>query len=253
MVGGLQGCQSTPDTLVAKDPEKAVQVRTQLAAEYIRSGELDAAKRALDQALAYAPKDARANMMMGVLLQQEASPSSLKQADLYFKRAIQIEPKNAQLHNNYASYLHQMQRNNEAIEQLKIAGATLGYDQRYRALENLGRIYLSLGNLDEAEKSFQQAYSAHRESGDSVLELSEIYYLQHKFSTATQHYEAYLRMLRETPASARVLWLGARLARANGDQAGMQAQLDQLKTLYPESQEYQHYLQLQHSTEAVWK
>lgn len=254
MVGWIQGCQSSAsDTLVRKDPEKAVKIRTQLAAEYIRNGDIDAAKRALDQALAYDHKDAGANMMMGVLLQQEGSPSSLKQADRYFKRAIQYAPKDAQIRNNYARYLYQMQRNNEAIEQLKIAGATLGYDQRYQALENLGQIYLSLGNLEEAEKSFQQALSAHRDSRISMLELSEIYYLQRKFSAATQSYENYLRMQGQTPASARVLWLGARLARANGDQAGMQLQLNQLKTLYPKSQEYQHYLQLQHSTEAVWK
>ena len=254
MIGWIQGCQSsTADTLLQKDPEKAVKVRTQLAAEYLRNGELDAAKRTLDQALTYAPKDAGANMMMAILLQQEGSPIHLKQAEQYFKRAIQYDPENAQARNNYATYLYQMQRNDEAIEQLKIAGATLGYDQRYRALENLGRIYLSLGNLDAAEKSFQQAYSANRESLDSVLQLSEIYYLQRKFSAATQSYESYRHMLGNTPPSAAALWLGARLARANGDQAGMQVQLDQLKTMYPKSQEYQHYLQLQHSTEAVWK
>lgn len=47
----VQGCQTTnSDTIIKKDPEKAVKVRTQLAAEYIRTGDLDAAKRALDQA-----------------------------------------------------------------------------------------------------------------------------------------------------------------------------------------------------------
>ncbi len=45
---GLTACQSTKTT---KDPEKAVQVRTQLAAEYIRTRDLDSAKRSLDQAL----------------------------------------------------------------------------------------------------------------------------------------------------------------------------------------------------------
>ena len=65
----VTACQ-TPDTL-SKDPEKAVKVRTQLAAEYIKSGDLDAAKRALDQALEVDSRDATANMMMGVLLQQE--------------------------------------------------------------------------------------------------------------------------------------------------------------------------------------
>ena len=45
------GCQTTTPTLSPKDPEKAIQVRTQLAAEYLKSGDLDSAKRALDQAL----------------------------------------------------------------------------------------------------------------------------------------------------------------------------------------------------------
>ena len=40
MVLLLTGCQSQKTT---KDPKKAVQVRTQLAAEYIKSGDLDAA------------------------------------------------------------------------------------------------------------------------------------------------------------------------------------------------------------------
>ncbi|MGB8696229.1 MAG: type IV pilus biogenesis/stability protein PilW, partial [Acinetobacter sp.] len=43
----ITACQS-PTTMVKKDPEKAVKVRTQLAAEYIKSGDLDSAKRTLD-------------------------------------------------------------------------------------------------------------------------------------------------------------------------------------------------------------
>lgn len=35
------GCQTTTPTLSPKDPEKAIQVRTQLAAEYLKSGDLD--------------------------------------------------------------------------------------------------------------------------------------------------------------------------------------------------------------------
>lgn len=85
----MQGCQTTTsDTIVKKDPEKAAKVRTQLAAEYIRTGDLDAAKRALDQALEAEPRDATANMMMGVLLQQEGSRDNMEKADAYFKRAI---------------------------------------------------------------------------------------------------------------------------------------------------------------------
>ena len=82
---GLGACQSTP---IKKDLEKGVQVRTQLAAEYIRTGDLDSAKRSLDQALKVDSRDASANMMMGILLQQEGSKPNMEKADSYFRRAI---------------------------------------------------------------------------------------------------------------------------------------------------------------------
>ena len=247
----LVACQ-TPD-LSQKDPEKATKVRTQLAAEYLRTGDLDAAKRALDQALETTPRDSQANMMMGVLLQQEGSQLNLEKADAYFKRAISADPKNAQARNNYGTYLYQLERYNDAIEQFNIAGATLGYDQRFRALENMGRIYLKMGDVVNAEKSFKQALQANRDSYISMLELSEIFYLNQQFPAATQLYQQFARGVGQKNQGARALWVGIRTARASSDQLGMQVLVNQLRALFPESQEYQRYLQLQYSTEAVWK
>lgn len=249
-VWGLTACQTTSST---KNPEKAVQVRSQLAAEYIRNGDLDAAKRSLDQALKINSRDANANMMMGILLQQEGSKLNMEKADAYFKRAISAEPNNAQARNNYGTYLYQMQRYNEAIEQFARAGATLGYDQRSQALENLGRIYLIIGDVANAEKSFKQALQANRNATISMLELSEIFYLQQNNRDASQLYEQYVRNVGQKNQGARALWLGIRIARANADQLGMQVLVNQLRALFPESLEYQRYLQLQYSTEAVWK
>mgnify|MGYP000947785661 FL=1 len=117
------GCQ-TPATIGKKDPEKAVKIRTQLAAEYIKAGDLDSAKRALDQALDVDSRDSTANMMMGVLLQQEGSKISMDKAESYFKRAISADPKNAQARNNYGTYLYQIERYNDALEQLNVAETT---------------------------------------------------------------------------------------------------------------------------------
>ncbi|MDO7245401.1 type IV pilus biogenesis/stability protein PilW [Acinetobacter pittii] len=247
----VSGCQTTHTQ--KKDPEKAVKVRTQLAAEHIRSGDLDSAKRALDQALSVDSRDATANMMMGILLQQEGSKPNLEKAEHYFKRAISSEPDNAQAHNNYGTYLYQMERYNDAVEQFRIAGATLGYDQRYQALENLGRIYLKLGDVVNAEKTFKQALLANRDSYISMLELAEIFYLQQQIPAATQMYEQYVRTVGQKNQGARALWIGVRVARANADKMGMQVLVNQLRALFPESPEYQRYLQLQYSTEAVWK
>ena len=246
----LTACQSASTT---KDPEKAVQVRTQLAAEYIRTRDLDSAKRSLDQALKIKPNDATANMMMGVLLQQEGSKPNMEKADAYFKRAISSEPDNAMARNNYGTYLYQTERYNEAIEQFSRAGATLGYDQRFQSFENMGRIYLKLGDIANAEKAFKQALQANRMAVIAMLELSEIFYLQQNSKDAAQLYESYVRNVGQKNQGARALWIGLRIARANADQLGMQALVNQLRALFPESPEYQRYLQLQHSTEAVWK
>lgn len=248
----ITACQ-TQTTMVKKDPEKAIKVRTQLAAEYIKSGDLDSAKRTLDQALEMNSRDSAANMMMGILLQQEGSKVSMDKADAYFKRAISADPKNAQARNNYGTYLYQIERYNDAIEQLNVAGTTLGYDQRYKALENVGRIYLKLGDMTNAEKSFKQALQVNRDSYISMLELSEIFYLKQQTAAATQLYEQFVRGVGQKNQGARALWIGIRNARANSDTMGMQALVNQLRALFPESQEYQRYLQLQYSTEAVWK
>ena len=177
----------------------------------------------------------------------------MEKADGYFRRAISLEPKNAQARNNYGTYLYQVGRYNEALEQLIIAGATLGYDQRSRSLENAGRIYLKLGDVANAEKTFKQALQANRDSYVSMLELAEIFYLNQQTAAATQMYEQFVRAVGQQNQGARALWLGMRIARANGDKMGMQVLVNQLRALYPESPEYQRYLQLQYSTEAVWK
>ncbi|WP_338362510.1 hypothetical protein, partial [Enterococcus faecium] len=71
----------------------------------------------------------------------------------------------------------------------RISGATLGYDQRYQAVDIRGRIYLKLGYIASAEKTFKQALLADRDSYMSMFELAEIFYLQQQIPAATQRYE----------------------------------------------------------------
>ena len=251
----MSGCvTTTPATrLGEKDPAKAVQLRTQLAAEYIRTGELDKAKQELDQALNTDSRSVEANLMMGVLLQQEGSPTNMAKAEEYFKRAISIDGTHAQSRNNYGTYLYLRERYPEAIAQFKVAGATLGYTQRYAALENLGRTYLKVGDNANAEQAFTQALQANRDSLIARLELAELLYFQQRFTLAGQMYEDYIRYTGQASQGARALWIGLRLARARHDDLGMQVLANQLRAQFPDSQEYKRYLELKQSSEAVWK
>lgn len=247
----LTGCQTTTRTLKA-NPKAAVATRTALAAEYIRSGDLDAAKRNLDEALVTDSKSVEANNMMGVLLQQEGSASNLVKAETYFKRAVSLDPSDAQVRNNYGVYLSGRKRYTEAVAQFKVAAATLGYDGRAAALENLGRTYIQINDTANAEKTFKQALQANRDSLIARLELAEIFLQKNQLREASGLYNDYLRIT-GAQQGARSLWLGARIARAERDNMRMNNFINQLRTQYPNSAEYQQYLQLQQKPEAVWK
>ena len=247
----VMGCQSSAGTKA--DPKKAVQIRTELAAQHINRGELDIAKRTLDQALELNSRDSTANMMMGVLLQREGSPQNFAKAERYFKQALSTDSKNPQARNNYGTYLYQAKRYQEALQQFNIAGATLGYDQRWLAIENAGRVYLELGDTANAEKSFTQALHVNRDAYNSMIELANILYLRGDVAGAGTLYDQAVKLIGQQNQNARALWVGIRLARAHGNPFETQALVNQLRALYPESPEYQRYLQLQYTTEAVWK
>ena len=54
---------------------------------------------------------------------------------------------------------------------------------------------------------FKQALQANRDSTVSMLELAEIYYLQHKIPASTEMYEQYVRTVGQKNQSARALWV----------------------------------------------
>ncbi len=223
------------------DPAAAARNRTAIAAEYIRQGELDAAKRNLEQALEANPKSAQANNMMGILLQREGSEPNLVKAEAYYRKAISLQKDYAQAHNNYGVYLSERKRLKEALAEFSIAASTLGYEERGSALENLGRIQLQLGNPEGAEKSFMQALQVNRDSLVSRFELAELLLTQGKLSTASDLYDDYLRLLGANPQGARSLWLGMRIAMAQHDMDRFHTLADRLRLEFPDSPEFRDY------------
>ncbi|MFB2538589.1 MULTISPECIES: type IV pilus biogenesis/stability protein PilW [unclassified Acinetobacter] len=251
----LTACVSTtPATKIGQtDPSKAVELRTQLAAELIRTGQLDRAKQELDEALRTNSRSVETNVMMGVLLQQAGGEANLKNAEAYFKRAVDIAPRNPQARNNYGTYLVLRQRYAEAVPHLQVAATTLGYEQRAAALENLGRTYLLRNQTELAQQTFLQVLDVNRDSIIARIELAELFYLQGRITDAGQMYEEYVRYTGQSAQGARALWIGARLARARQDDMSMKILVNQLRAQFPDSPEYQSYLKQQNNSEAVWK
>ena len=265
----LSGCQTTPtNDLLGNSPyqtstrasndrnldqQEIARVRTSLAAQYIRKNELDTAQQQLEKAFAADSRYAPAYDMMGVLLQQEGSRINLAKADEYFKKAIALDKDFVQAHNNYGVYLSQTKRYREAAEQFEIAGATLGYEGRIGALENLGRTYLQLGDNSAASKAFLRALDGNRNSIIAHIELVDLLLQQQRVPQAQRLYDETLILVQGQGISPRLLLQGIKLAAAQNNITTRQQLAQQLLSAYPLSDEAKQLKTWLNNPEAPWK
>ena len=265
----LSGCQTTPtNDLLGNSPyqtstrasndrnldqQEIARVRTSLAAQYIRKNELDTAQQQLEKAFAADSRYAPAYDMMGVLLQQEGSRINLAKADEYFKKAIALDKDFVQAHNNYGVYLSQTKRYREAAEQFEIAGATLGYEGRIGALENLGRTYLQLGDDSAASKAFLRALDGNRNSIIAHIELVDLLLDQQRVPQAQRLYDETLILVQGQGVSPRLLLQGIKLAAAQSNITTRQQLAQQLLSAYPLSDEAKQLKTWLNNPEAPWK
>ncbi|MFT0771519.1 MULTISPECIES: type IV pilus biogenesis/stability protein PilW [Psychrobacter] len=265
----LSGCQTTPtNDLLGNSPyqtstrasndrnldqQEIARVRTSLAAQYIRKNELDTAQQQLEKAFAADSRYAPAYDMMGVLLQQEGSRINLAKADEYFKKAITLDKDFVQAHNNYGVYLSQTKRYREAAEQFEIAGATLGYEGRIGALENLGRTYLQLGDNSAASKAFLRALDGNRNSIIAHIELVDLLLNQQRVPQAQRLYDETLILVQGQGISPRLLLQGIKLAAAQNNITTRQQLAQQLLSAYPLSDEAKQLKTWLNNPEAPWK
>jgi Tfp pilus assembly protein PilF len=73
------------------------------------------------------------------------------------KTAIQVDPEFGNPYNDIGSYLVHLDRIEEAIPWLEKAKRAARYEPRHFPYINLGRIYLKLGRVQEANREFEQA------------------------------------------------------------------------------------------------
>ncbi|WP_230656393.1 type IV pilus biogenesis/stability protein PilW [Psychrobacter sp. I-STPA10] len=263
----LSACQSAPSDAPSSryttmtepsghnvsDPDKVAQVRTTMAAQFIRQNDLDSAQRQLEKAFAANSRYAPAYDMMGVLLQQEGSELNLAKADGFFKRAIEIDPQFMQARNNYGVYLSQRGRYKEAIAQFEIAGSALGYEGRIGALENLGRTALKVGDTQTANHAFIRALEGNRNSLIAHIELIDLLITQGRMVQAQQLYDEAVMLTGGVTSSPRLLLQGIKLAAAHNNLRQRQQLSQQLLSAYPLSDEAKLLKTWIRNPEASWK
>ncbi len=240
----LNGCITHTETVFTEEasPEKALERRVELARQYIGEGNWDYAKRNLKLAAEIDPNNAEVHEAFALVYQ---STGEYELAEENFKKAIKLDKSFSRARNNYAAFLFSRGRYAEAEKELEVVVTDTLYEARPRAFLNLGLCRLQLFNPQGAEEAFLRTLSMDRTNTVALLELAQIRLDAGDYGTASDYYARYNSLVRQQ--SARALWLGVRLAKAQGDLNAEGSYALALRNRFPDSPEYQALVKAQNS------
>ena len=232
----LAGCVSQKDVLIhevtdneAGNAHRRAEVHTALAGEYFSRGAfgvaLSESRLAIKDDSNYAP----AYNVQGLVYMELREDGPAREA---FDRALSLEPKNAQVLNNFGWFLCTRGDTQRAMEMLQSAATSPLYPTPEKAYLSMGLCMRRMNRNDEAEKYLRRAVLIRPELIGALYNLAVLTYERGDYKEAEKYLNRYMRLA--TPGLD-ALVLGVKVTRANHDDPGMQSYLMQLRRRYPDA------------------
>ena len=244
LVLGLTGCAGVPssttsaplpDLKTASDQTEAdrrARVRLELAAAYFAEGRTAIALDEVKQALVAKPDLPEAFNLRGLIYGALNEP---RLAEDSFQRALRIAPRDGAVMHNYAWFLCQVRRYDEAETLFGKALAEPQYRDTLRTLLARGVCLVRAERLVPAQEVLSRAYELDPGNPLTGYHLSEVLFLRGEYERA----DFYLQRVLAQPQSAspRSLWLAVRLAHRRGDETEVRRWGQRLRERFPQAPE----------------
>lgn len=232
----LVACAQQPssqgkDAEAMESANPRARVHTELAAHYYARRQYAVALQELREALQADAGHAPAYNMLGLV---HASLLEDKEAEVNFRRAIDLAPQYSEVRNNFGHFLCARQRRAEAMEHFELAWKNPLYSTPEKALANAGQCALLYGDMVEAERYSQRALIRVGNQPQALLTMAEIQYRRGNLVAA----RTTLRQLEaQGGLDAGALWLALRLERRAGNREAEANYGLQLRRYHPDAQE----------------
>jgi len=222
------------------DFKQAARINVQLASGYIKRKNYEIAKEKLDKAINDDPKYVPAYTTMAVLMDILGEPT---EAENYYLEALDIDPKNPELRNNYGTYLCRQGRIDEALEQLEKALKNQFYETPEKSHANIGYCLMQADNPDyrKAERHLRSALKVDPNMASALIGMGELAIKTKRYLMARAYMQRYHARYRPTATS---LWYQLQAERALGDQKHFLQLSRQLLKQFPESPEAKQLMEL---------
>jgi type IV pilus assembly protein PilF len=209
----LAACTSARQERKDKD---AANYNTQLGLQYLQQGDLGLAKDKLDRALSEDPESADVHSARAVLFERMGERDK---ADGEFRSALRLAPHDPQTINKYAVYLCSGGRTDEGVKRFLEAAHNPLYRTPEVAYSNAGVCLRAAKRDDEAAVNFNRALQLRADYAEAVFQLATLQFERGQLPAARAGIDGFLA---NHEATADLLLLGVRVARAQGDRSGAQ-------------------------------
>lgn len=220
----------------AEKRQDAAQFNAQLGAQYLRRGELDQAREKLLKALDQDDNNALAHANYAKLQDRVGKEAS---ANKHFKRALALDPDEAEHRNSYGIFLCNIRQYEQAQQQFRQAADNPYYKTPEFALDNAGLCMLDANRLGDAEGYLREALRVNPKFAKAYLHMADLMHRRERLTVADAYYQRFQAYSRETAES---LWLGVKIMRDAGDRDGAERYASQLLNQFPASREAGEFL-----------
>lgn len=238
---GLSGCTSTVktsdteladvDRRVAPERERA-RIRLALAMGYFENEQYEVALDETNRVLDIDDRFSDAYSLRGLIYNKlgEAAKSEAS-----FRRAIQLNPGDADARHNLALMYCQNNQLAQAVQEFNQAVALARPRERGKSLLAMGICQARLGDRAGSEASFAHALREDPGNPMAAYNLAALQYQRGAFAEA----QTSIRVLNNSQyANAESMWLGIRIARKAGDGRTMRDLTEQMRRRFATSSQY---------------
>ena len=234
-VGSSAPAARTESEIVTDSDEtpgrKRARLRLELAMGYFEQGKTTVALDEIKQALSADPNFSDAYNLRGLIYMRLDDPGLAEDS---FRRAISLNPRDANAMHNYGWLLCQQKRYADAAQQFGRALEAPGYGDRAKTLMTQGVCQMQAGQKAEAERSLTQAYELDAANPITGYNLALLLSQRQEWTRA----QFYIRRVNNTQAAnAETLWLGVKVERQLNNRDAVTSLGGQLQRRFPQSKE----------------
>lgn len=217
------------------DTRRRARLRLELASGYFSQGQTNVALDELKQALVADPNFAEAYNLRGLVYMRL---NDIPLAEDSFRRALVLNPRDADVAHNYGWLLCQQARYRESFQMFAQAVANPTYGGQAKSLMAQGVCQVRAGQPAEAEQSFIRSYQMDAGNPLTGYNLANLLYERGDLTRA----QFYIRRLNNSElANAETLWLGIKIEQRLNNREVVSQLGEQLKKRYGQSREAASY------------